>query len=323
MLLNHYLGNDDHISNTTIDFIKNCQDEETGYFVGPELRNWEPGPDSVHNKEHILRHLTSAALPVLQQFGISSKYPLISEYKYLETDFLENWFNQVDWKNPWLEGNNLLFTGQFLIYLRDFEEKELAQKAIDYYFGKLDNKIDPLTGLWGTDEGASVSHAIYGGYHQLLVYYYENHPHNYKERLIDSVLSIQHSDGGFKLNGNAGACEDVDAIDILVNLYKRGNYRKSDILIAVEKCLRHIKKSQLKDGGFPYSPARKPFYHMKIPDTYSGPGYSNMFSTWFRTHTIALIMQILEDKNSGQQSAIHFSNYLSMGWHDTSIQAKE
>ena len=52
--------------------------------------------------------------------------------------------------------------------------------------------------------------------------------------MIDTVLGLQHVDGGFNPRGNGGACEDVDSVDILLNLYKRFDYRRADIRFATE-----------------------------------------------------------------------------------------
>ncbi|MEZ4681893.1 MAG: hypothetical protein R2932_47560 [Caldilineaceae bacterium] len=104
----------------------------------------------------------------------------------------------------WLEGNNLLFVGQLLVFLRDIEENKQAQLALDFYFDWLDSQVDPQTGLWGTNGYCSPFVAMCGGYHQLLVYYYEHRPVLRIEQLIDTVLALQHIDGGFSPKG--GRC---------------------------------------------------------------------------------------------------------------------
>jgi hypothetical protein len=200
-----------------------------------------------------------------------------------------------------------------LVYLRDVEKHPSAQGALKLWFRWLEDHIDPKTSLWGTDGQCSAMQAVYGGYHQLLVYYHENYQIINPAGLVDTVLSLQHFDGGFNPNGNGGACEDVDCVDILVNLYKRHDYRRGDIRFALRRCLRHILELQNHDGGFPYN-RDCPQSHMGIPGTDAAPNQSTAFATWFRIHTLALMAEILTDE-SELQFDFGFTNNLSMGWH--------
>ena len=152
-----------------------------------------------------------------------------------------------------------------------------------------------------------------GGYHQLLVYYHENRAVRYPKALVDTALALQHLDGGFSPSGGGGACEDVDAVDILVNLYKLHDYRRADIRYALRRCLRLINSIQQPDGGYPYK-LNQVQSHMGIPDTQAGKNVSTTFATWFRVHTLALMAEILTDEPSLQQ-AFYFNRQLSMGWH--------
>lgn len=111
----------------------------------------------------------------------------------------------------------------------DVERVTSAGLALDCWFEWLDSTVDKENGLWGTNGYCSAGEAVCGGYHQLLLYFYENHPLPNIRALVDTVLSLQHWDGGFNPLGNAGACEDVDCVDILVNCYKRLDYRRPAI----------------------------------------------------------------------------------------------
>ena len=260
-------------------------------------------------------HLTAHALPVVCMLGGKPHYTLRFAHEYTNTEFLENWLKQRQWEEAWLEGNNLLFVGQFLIYLRDRENCREAQKALDMYFDFLDREVDPDTGLWGSNGFCSKAAALYGGYHQLLAYYYENRKVQYPEKLVDVALGLQHKDGGYNLAGGGGACEDVDAIDILVNMYKSNNYKRPQIRRSLKRVLRSILSKQMPDGGFVYK-LNKPFMHMGIERTASGINKSNMFPTWFYTHAIALIAEIIKNKKVLDFNW-KFNETFSMGWHRT------
>ena len=285
---------------------------KTGRFIGQEITEGEL-TSSTHDWDHITMHLTAHVLPALDLLGTKPKRPLFFSHKFLHLSTLQKWLDRRDWINAWLEGNNLLFILQFLVHLRDKENLLDAQKSLDVIFDWLNKNVDPKTGLWGTNGYCSTFVAMCGGYHQLLAYYHENKPIQYSERLIDSTLSLQHLDGGFSPNGGGGACEDADAVDILVNLYKRIDYKRPQIRSALRKTLQSVLEKHMPDGGFVYN-LNRPFMHMGIKRTASIPSQSNMFATWFRTHTIALISEILIDEPI-IRFEWKFNTVLSMGWH--------
>lgn len=153
-----------------------------------------------------------------------------------------------------------------------------------------------------------------GGYHQLLLYYYDKRHIQHSRKIIDTVLNLKHNGGGFSPNGGGGACEDVDAVDILVNLYKITNYKKAQIICSLKRCLKHIISLQNKDGGFPYKKGIEQS-HMGIPDTKAGMDESTMFSSWFRVHTLALICEILPKEKVLSNREFYLNSFISMGWH--------
>ena len=200
-------------------YINRWQDKNSGLYIGPEVVE-EELTSQAHDFEHISMHLTAQVLPSLSILGIQPRYPMYFAHSFLSKNELTKWLDKRDLKNAWLEGNNLLFILQFLIYLRDYENIKEASHSLELMFEWLDSHMDPETGLWGTNGYCSPYEAMYGGYHQLLAYYYEKREIKFKEKIIDTVLSLQHGDGGFHRHGGGGACEDVDGGDILVNLYK-------------------------------------------------------------------------------------------------------
>jgi hypothetical protein len=295
-------------------FLAGCQDPETGYFIGPEIRDWAVPPDAKHDREHLLLHLTCAALPAMQEFGIGVVHPLRFARRFCDSSYLTEWLERRDMTDPWLEGNNLLFVGQLLVYLRDIEGYPHADLALEQWFRWLDDTVDSATGLWGTrDARCSPFVAMCGGYHQLLVYYHEGRPLRSPERLVDTVLRLQHPDGGFSPAGGGGACEDVDAIDILVNIYKRLDYRRPAIRAALRRAADAILRLQNGDGGFPYKRGVAQD-HMGIPATRAAADMSTTFATWFRVHTLALLAEVLTD-DQRLEMPFRFNRVLSMGWH--------
>jgi hypothetical protein len=312
-LTQYYLGNEINISSEVQDFLIKAQANVNGLLVGPELTNFNSLPNALHDIEHLMLHSTATTLPFCQQFGITIK-KLVGAHKFLEIDYLREWLSRRSWKQAWFEGNNLLFIGQLLVYMRDVEGESRAQTALEEWFRWLDEEIDPLTSLWGTQGFCGTADAVYGGYHQLLLYWHEDHPIPNPEGLVDTVLSLRHDDGGFNPRGNGGACEDVDSVDILVNCYKRWDYRRAEIRRALWHCVDHILATQNHDGGFPYN-RNQPQSHMGIPGTEAEPNVSCTFPTWFRIHTLALCHEIIPEHPRLAGIPFRFNSYLSMGWH--------
>jgi hypothetical protein len=313
----HYLGELSQFSQNTrhqwANYILQWQNQADGYFLGPELVK-EEITSAKHDWDVVRMHLAVHVLPALDLLEAKPRYPLAFAHRFLDPKYLQEWLEARDWQRAWLEGNNLLFVGQSLVHLRDVECLPGARASLALFFRWLDEHVDPATGLWGTDGGFShPAPAMYGAYHQLLVYFCENRPIPYPRQLIDSTLAVQEFDGGFSASGGGGACEDVDAISILVNLYQRLDYERPQIRRALRKALQSVLRRLAPEGGFVYR-WQEPFTHMSIPRTRVPADTPHLFATWFGVHTLALLAQVLTDEPKLERDW-HFNPVLSMGWH--------
>lgn len=297
--------------------LQSLQDERSGYFLAPEIA---PGEltSNAHDLEHLRMHFCAHVLPALALLGSRPLYPLRFAHRFLEPQVLDAWLAARDWRRAWIEGNNLLFVGQVLLHLGESEGRPDALLAVQRLMDWLDRTVDPTTGLWGTDGHCDLYTALYGGYHQLLLYYYLRRALPQPARLIDSVLGLQHFDGGFHRFRGGGTCQDVDAVDVLVNSYKRADWRRRDIRRALRRADREVRARQCASGGFVDRPGQA-FCHMGIAATHAPPGEPNMFSTWFGVHTLLLIAEVLgpRDLVGGR-----FNTVFSMGWHDSALSAE-
>jgi hypothetical protein len=295
------------------DYLNEWQDPGTGMYEGPELAPDEfarPDLDPTYVRLHLAAHV----LPALGLLGGHPAHPLRFARPFADPDRLRLWLQARDWRRAWLEGNNLLFVGQFLLHLRDHEAEPRAEGALDLYFDWLDGQQDPSTGLWGTNGYCDGYEALYGAYHQLLVYHCCHRPVRHTERIIDTVLTLQHRDGSFSRLPGGGACEDVDAVDVLVNLVKRTGYRLDDVCRALELAVPHLLRQQAPDGGFVFRWGRS-YMQSGLLRTFAPVGTADLFSTWFRLHTLALISQVIEVPEL-EGAAWGFNPTCSMGWHD-------
>lgn len=316
LMIYHYFGELDkfesHYLTSWGDYILNFQDQKQGYFYGPEISEGKLLSDG-HSKTHLYWHSTAHVLPALKILGLVPRYPLHFVKPFLDINFLKQWLDKRDWTKAWIEGNDLLFVGQFLIFLNEDENNSKAKDSISVLLNWLDSQIDLNTGLWGTNGYCDVFNAVYGAYHQLLIYYYLNHDVLSKKNLINAVLSLQHFDGGFSKNWGGGSCEDVDSIDILVNMFKKTSHNHEKIITALKKASYSVLRRMTSEGGFLYKRGAE-FMHNGMEYTYAPANRANMFSTWFAVHTLFLISEVI-DLPCTRGIEYQFNKSCSMGWH--------
>lgn len=299
------------------DYLNSFQDPATGYYLVPEITS-HPLSSDAHDCEHLLMHACAHVLPALDALGARPRYPLTFAARFLDRSTLDEWLSARDWTRAWIEGNNLLFVGQFLVHLAEDEGRPEALAAAHRLLDWLDREVDGETGLWGTNGFCSLHDALYGGYHQLLLYFYLRRPVPHAEALARSVLSMQHFDGGFHRYRGGGTCQDVDAIDVLVNVYKRHAAGRRQIRRALRRARHEVHGRQLANGGF-IDRRDQTFTHMGMEATAAAAGEANMFSTWFGVHTLLLLDEVLTRRASAS-AATTFNRVCSMGWHDAGLR---
>jgi hypothetical protein len=86
---------------------------------------------------------------------------------------------------------------------------------------------------------------------------------------------------------NTSACEDIDAVFILVKLSQLTDYRKDDVHKALQKAFVWILANQNHDGGFVFSRNEPFIYGHELLS--SKKNESHLFATWFRTLSIAYL----------------------------------
>lgn len=323
VMIFHYTGELDKLSDEEkqgwAEYLNSFQDPESGIYRAPEIFESEIQGGG-HDEEHLSLHFLAHVLPALDLLGAQPKHPISFAHKFTNLNYLSEWLSRRNWNEAWLEGNNLLFVGQTLVYLKKNNHSG-AEASLEYLMGWLDSEVDPKTGLWGTNGFCDKYKAIYGGYHQLLLYYYLKRPVCYPENLIDTTLSIQHIDGGYSRWNGGGTCQDVDAIDILVNLYKLTDYKRKEIRQSLYRGYHAVLRRVRDSGGFCDRLGHE-FMHMGMELTKTPPNVANMFSTWFGIHTLCLTWEVYKNcENEDFESVnkrIRFNTSCSMGWHKKS-----
>ncbi|MEM3627273.1 MAG: hypothetical protein QXZ25_04535 [Candidatus Bathyarchaeia archaeon] len=242
------------------------------------------------------RHLTLHVLMALSALGAVAARPFAMIKPFRKKGFMSQWLATRNWENdPAGVSNEVQNYGTILQYARDFQNETWCQDALNEMYDWLDKTQDSGTGLWGSrfDDPVSLSNGVQTGYHLWLLYFYDRRPIQYTERIIDSCLKTQNRLGGYGVQLNSSACEDIDSIDPLVRLSHLTDYRNEDIRQSLERALLWILANQNPDGGWVFR--RYEAFQYGHPNMLARSEESSMFPTWFRSLTLAYISQEIND----------------------------
>jgi hypothetical protein len=269
---------------------------EDGLFRDPQIE--------CHAAEEIdwwgWRHMTMHVLMALCALGAKTyrTFECIKQFK--ASGRMAEWLANRNWeKDATCVSNEVQNYGTLLQYARDFQDQSWCQAALDEMYDWLDDHQNAETGCWGypCDTPLHRSYAVQTGYHFWCMYFYDNRPIKYIERIIDTCLATQNKLGGFGVQLNSSACEDIDSIDPLVRLSFITDYRRAEIISALKRAIPWILVNQNKfDGGWVFR--RYQLYNI-LPHRvmWAGMNESFMTYTWFRTLSLAYIAQALPDSN--------------------------
>jgi len=224
-------------------FIQKYQDKKTGYFID---KTATPEENKLHNMHYINLQLTDFAQIALSALNKKPLYKYRFLKKYKDKNYLKNWLNGLNWENPWLVSNLIMFILNCLIY----EDEKKNKGYIDFIINWLSKNQNPKTGYWNLNKKVSYHNQMAEVYHFLFFYTYLGKKPSYLKKIIDSTLSLQNHDGLFSYYGGGGSCEDLDAIDLLCRATFYIDYRKNDVKQALKKTYQALMKNQNKDGGF-------------------------------------------------------------------------
>lgn len=242
-----------------------------------------------------LTYLTLMALSCLEAEPVQN-IPSIKLFK--NYSLIKKWFLALKiTKRPSLDINAHApwIYVMLLQYARDLLNLKWVNKAIHEVIKLLNSEIDPETGLWGTKDKAYkafyINEGVKIGYHFWIFYFYDNLPIPHAKKVIDNLLSTQNPLGGFDISLNSSACDDIDTIDPLCRMLLKYNYRKEEIVRALELSVPWVLANRNLDGGFVFKRDEAFQYgHVKM---LSKRNESNMFATWFRSLSLAYIGKTL------------------------------
>jgi hypothetical protein len=247
------------------------------------------------------RHLSLHIVICLNYLGCKPKYEFNYIKKYYDKSELKKYLNTLEFEDIKMtdSDNAIMNLGCLLQYQRDFFCDSNAGESLDTLIFELEKRINPKWGSWGygsDNDMQYLSRAQQFAYHLYPMWLYDNRPIKYIKELIDLTLLTQTKLGGFGSQLNSSACEDIDAIFLLVKLSKITDYRKADIYQALEKAFIWVFTNQNNDSGFVFR-RNEPFvYGHEL--TSSQKNESHLFATWFRTLSIAYMADYFQLKNN-------------------------
>lgn len=269
-------------------YINSCQAPDTGLFSDPIV---DFTSSATHDSEYLEWHTTYLAIHALDALGASAPLPLRFTDRFALPDALETWLDGLDWRNPWLQSNRIMSLLAALIHRVEREQEQaqalLYHRTLDW----LDRKQNTHTGLWTAGEDVSLLNAIAGAYHFLPFYEYVHRPISALHQIVDRTLGLQQPDGLFAASPGGGACEDLDAIDILVLSLRHTSYRSDEVKRAAVRAYWAVWNLQNEDGSFPYARSKdgKTYSFGGCAPLTAAIGSGDVWSTWFRLLLLATV----------------------------------
>ena len=220
----------------------NCFQQTDGAFMLPGAIAHRRNPR--HDENYLRYHFTNYALGALRLIGVQPERPLRFVEDLKTKSALDNWLQERDWSQPWLEGNNVVNLGSFLALLSE-DGCSWARERLDDLVDWHDKHQNSSTGLWHCSPANSregLLNALAGAAHNLHLYYYLGREVPRPKEVIDSCLRPGYL-------GIRSACIDIDMVDSLVNL-RRADYRLEEIDSYLTRYLIELLQVQNADGGF-------------------------------------------------------------------------
>lgn len=322
------------------DYILNCQSEEDGLFVPGTLLRREL---TSHSATYLRYQATYFAIHALDALNSRPKYRISFARKLQDVEYVRGWLDGGPWQNPWLHSNNVMFALTFLQTDWEWFGEEASISAFDAILDYLDERQDPVSGLWQPDDGRDDLNAVYAAYHFFPYYFWRERQPAYVDRIIDTTLSIQQPGGLF----GGGACEDLDAVHTLVMMSLVTEHRATEVRTALERCFWRLLQLQNSDGGFSYyvpgpqprkswkrrtaerlglidyvpqkflwQPASKEWMYSGWKQLTCPCDESDLWASWFRPLSIRLIYDRYPDLAADYTPNGAYRSIPGLGWHD-------
>ncbi len=263
---------------------------EDGYFVLPHL-DWSETfkrPNILETQQYMRFHTTNYCMGFLEVLGQLDQFQMPFLKPFLDEQFMWAWLGKRDMRDPWLEGNNIVNLGSFLLLENQRHPESHALLRLKDMIFWHNQQSEPFSGFWGAGQQFSqeaLLFALCGATHNLHIFYAldEEIPYFNQSisRCLEQPIAIR------------SACIDVDIIDILSHGVSRCPHRRDEIEYWLRSILVRLLAFQNPDGGFADTFLGERSYDGWVKGYKEPQGYSNTFATWFRWIAIAMISKVL------------------------------
>jgi predicted O-methyltransferase YrrM len=235
------------------------------------------------------RHLTLLCVMALTALGDKPRRRLAWLDKFAARDAVEGWLAGMDWgEKVDVTSNAVQNAVACMQFARDFMGEGWFATAIDDALQFLSKRCNKITGLWGSPPLTPevLSRQVQAAYHFWLLYMYDSVTIPHRDRAIAQVLKTQSGLGGYNpALSLSSACEDIASIDPTVR-FGLGSIR-NHCVASINRALPWVLYNFNSDGGAVLR--RDSAFIYGHPLLSSGPNESNIFATWFRMLSLALI----------------------------------
>lgn len=218
---------------------------------------------------------------------------------FYNTDFIYKFWSSLNWENAWKSSNVFMNIVCTLQYERDYMGNPNVAEAISVSQKWLLEHIRSDCGMWyqGRIRTKGIRlEIIRAAYHLFPILIYDHVDFPFKEQAIDLIINCQNEYGGFDIRKNSSACEDIDAIEVLIRLSRLcPKYRTKEIRSSIMKAFGWVVQNQMPDGGCVFRLGED--FDYGHPVMTSKANQSNLFATWFRTLSVCYMYNYLSNKD--------------------------
>lgn len=278
-------------------YFDSFQREEDGLFHDAAVMNAAYPDSDWWGARHLALHMISA----YTDLGLRPRHPFRFLHDYCCTDRLRSWLDAQDWTSAAIGAgdvdNKIMNIGCLMQYQRDQWGDAAAATAVDFLKRYLRGKLDAGSGMWGgfrANDPHERSRMVQFAYHLLPLFFYDGEfEFDFDaQQLARHVLDTQNRWGGYGVQANSSACEDIDSIDLLVRLHPLlPPAMQMEVDASLDRALKWVLVNQAADGGFVFR-LDEPFA-FGSDQTSSGRNEGAMLPTWFRTLSLAYLTRHL------------------------------
>ena len=279
-----------NVRNSWVEYFNSFQREKDGLFYDEAVRNEHYDNSDWWGARHLAVHMMSA----YTQLGARPRHPFRFLQPYYDLPYLERFL--ID-NNQAFEGdmnndfdNKLMNLYSAMQYQRDFWGDQQAGRCAEFLQRYLLRKLNTQTGIWGDADitDASLrSRKVQFAYHLFPLYWYDNIYSFDVNKIKDVTLATQNKFGGYGVQPNSSACDDIDSVDILVRFSAFSKKQDERVQASLRRGMHWNLLNQVADGGFVFRLNEQFTYGHEELSSLANQGA--IFPTWFRTLNMAYL----------------------------------